>query len=253
MRLQLSTLSLILAVCLGCSSTPEVEPSGPIARFGTTPTIDGVFDEGEWDDAEVVTAGENQQFRIKHDSTNLYFALNAGGGNLWFNTDAGLRVLHWSAQLGSAEYITYDSLTQILDKPFAYELWGLQDESPAVIRETLARYLAENGWAANIAMMGHKMQSEFAVSFDWLGVTIGSGRFAEIPGIHISGGLMLSRSDPEAEEIMAMSIEEREKQYPSLFWPEGSDESNPLNRGTCPDTLRLDPTDFGKIWIDLQM
>jgi hypothetical protein len=96
------------------------------------------------------------------------------------------------------------------------------------------------------------MQSEFAISFDWLGVTVGSQRFVEIPGLHISGGLMLVRDDPETETIMAMSVEERKKQYPSLFSPEGSDETHPLNRGPLPDTLLVNPADFGQIWLDLQ-
>ena len=253
MKVQLSILSLIFICFLGCSSVSEDEPSGPIARFGTTPTIDGVFDEGEWDDAEIVRVGTIEIFRVKHDSVNLYIALKAGGGNLWFNKDEGLRVLHWSAQLGSAEYIKSDTSTQSLDKPFAFELWGLHEKSPALINDALAGYLAENGWASNIAPMGPKMQSEFVISFDWLGVTKGLGRFVEIPSIHISAGLMLARNDPEAEKIMAMSMEERKKQYPSLFWPEGSEQDNPLNMGSCPDTITIDPADFGKIWIDLKM
>jgi hypothetical protein len=253
MKQQFLVLHMILVCVLGCSSVSDVEPPGPVARFGTAPTIDGVFEDGEWDDAEIVTVGRNQRFLIKHDSSNLYIALNAGGGNLWFNKDAGLHVLHWSAQLCSAEYEKLDSTAQILRTPFAPELWGLQKESPDVVNETLMDYLAENGWTANIAPMGHKMQSEFAISFDWLGVTIGSERFIEIPGIHISGGLMLARGDPEVEKIKAMSVEEREKQYPSLLWPEGTDLNHPLNMGSCPDTIRLDPADFGKIWIDLKM
>ena len=252
MKMQMTVLSLFLVGFLGCSSVPEVEPSGPIARFGSLPTIDGVFEEGEWDDAKIVRAGTIEQFRIKHDSTNLYIALNAGGGNLWFYKDTVLHVLHWSAQIGSAKYIKSDSSTLILDKPFSHKLWGLHEESPAVINETLLDYLAENGWVSNIAPMGHKMQSEFAISFEWLGVTIGSERFEEIPGIHICGGLMLSRNDPETETFLAMPVEERKKKYPSLFWPE-SPESHPLNMGSCPDTIHLDPADFGKIWIDFQM
>ena len=256
MKMQLTVLSLMFVCILGCSSVPEVEPTGPIARFGTVPTIDGVFDEGEWDDAEVVQVGENTQFRIKHDSTNLYFGLNAGGGNLWFNKDTVLHVLHWSSQLRSAEFTKLDSLMHILDKRSPKKLWDLQHESPDVINEALMDYLAENGWVSNIAPIGHKYQSEFAISFDWLGVTIGSKRYEEIPGIHIGGGLMLSRDDPESEAIiatlMAMSIEERKKKYPPLHWPE-SPEDHPLNGGSIPDTVNADPADFGKIWIDLQM
>lgn len=252
MKRLLTMLGSVFVVFVGCSTDNEEAPSGPVAGFGTAPIIDGVFDIGEWDDAEIVPVGENQQFRIKHDSTNLYIALNAGGGNLWFDKDDGLQVLHWSAQLGSAQYTRLDSSIQTLNKPFAYELWGLQEESPDVINETLTGYLAENGWVSNIAPMGPKMQSEFAISFDWLGVTMGSKRFVAMPGIHISGGLMLSRDDPEAEAIMAMPVDERKKKYPSLFWPEGSGPDNPLNRGACPDTIRYDPADFGKIWIDLE-
>jgi len=249
---QWSILSLILVCFLGCSSVPVDEPSGPIARFGTTPTIDGVFEDGEWDDATIVHVDNGQQFRIKHDNTNLYFAVGAAGGDLRFNTNTGLRVLHWSAQLGSAEYIKSDTSTQSLDKPFAYELWGLQDESPAVIHETLAGYLAENGWAANIAPMGSLTQSELVVSFDWLGVDIGSGRFVEIPGVRIGCGLLMSRSDPRAEKIMALPPEERERLYPGVFWPSASVPHDSIGMGVCPETIRIDPADFGKIWIDLQ-
>jgi len=247
------SLVCVFLVCFsGCSSTPEVEPSGPVARLGSAPIIDGVFDSGEWDDAGIVRAGTIEQFRIKHDGVNLYFAVNAGGGNLVFNTDTGLRVLHWSAQLGSAEYTKSDTLTQSLDRPFAFELWGLQDESPAVIHETLAGYLAENGWAANTASMGNLMQSELVISFDWLGVNTGSGQFVEIPSVRVGGGLMIARGDPREEELMALSREEMRRLYPSVSWPAESVPNDSIGMGPLPDTVRIDPADFGKIWIDLR-
>jgi hypothetical protein len=65
--------------------------------------------------------------------------------------------------LGSAEYVKSDASTQSLDRPFVFELHGLQNESPAVIQEALAGYLAENGWAANTASMGNVMESNLAV------------------------------------------------------------------------------------------
>lgn len=242
--------SLFMVCFWACSSGQKTEPNGPIAGFGSTPTIDGVFEDGEWDDAEVVHTGKNQQFRLKHDHVNLYLALDAGGGNLWFDKEDGLHVLHWSSQLGSATYKKTDSLMHVLDKPFNHRLWKLQDEPPDVIRKTLIAYLEEEGWTANIAPLGPKMQSEFAISFEWLGIKPGSEQYIQIPGIHICGGLMLTRSDPEFEKIMDMTLDERKKQYPSLFWPE-SPENHPLNGGPCPDTIQLDPVDFGIIWIDL--
>jgi len=139
---------------------------------------------------------------------------------------------------------------QVLDKPFKYKLWKLQDEPPDVIKKTLMNYLKEEGWTANIAPLGPKMQSEFAISFEWLGIQSGSEQYVRIPGIHICGGLMLTRSDPEFEKIMNMPLEERKKQYPSLFWPE-SPKTHPLNGGPCPDMIKIAPDDFGTIWIDL--
>lgn len=64
----------LFACCPACSSTPEIEPSWPVARFGSTPIIDGVFDSGEWDDAAIVRAGAIELFRTKHDGVNLYLA-----------------------------------------------------------------------------------------------------------------------------------------------------------------------------------
>jgi hypothetical protein len=246
---------LILNCVLACSSKRDIPSRGLIARFGSTPTIDGVFAPGEWNDAEIVRADTIEQFRIKHDGINLYFAVKAGGGNLLFNTDAGVRVLHWSAQLGLAEYIKSDTLRQLLEKPFAFELWGLQNESPSVIQEALAGYLANNGWASNTASMGNLMQSELVVSFDWLGVNPKSGRFVEIPSVNICGGLMISRGDPRAEELMTLSQEEMEKLYPSVSWPAkfpASDSLCMLFMGGLPDTIQIDEADFGKIWIDLR-
>ena len=187
------------------------------------------------------------------DGVNLYFAVKAGGGNLVFNTDTGVRVLHWSSQLGSAEYVKSDTLIQSLDRPFAFELWGLQNESPTVIQETLAGYLAENGWTANTASMGELMQSELAVSFDWLGVDTGSGRFVEMPSVRVAGGLMISRGDLREEELQALSREEMKQLYPSVSWPaESAPNDNIRMGGGLPDTIRLDPADYGEIWIDLR-
>jgi len=249
MKRSLPIVFSILLCCSACSSMREAEPEGLIAGFGSTPTIDGVFDSGEWDDTEIVQADTTELFRVKHDGVNLYFAVRAGGGNLLFNTDAGVRVLHWSAQLGSAEYVKSDTSTQALDKPLAPELWGLQDEPPAVIQETLAEYLAENGWASNTASMGNLMESELAVSFDRLGIDAGSGRFVEIPGVRIEAGLMITRSDPRSKKLLALPREELKKRYPFVSWPASSDI---IGQGNLPDSIRVDTADFGRIRIDLK-
>ena len=145
-----------------------------------------------------------------------------------------------------------DASTQSLDKPFAFELWGLRNETQDVIQEALSTYLAENGWAANLASMGHVYESEVALSFDWLGVTLGTGRFVEIPSVRIGGGLLISKGDPRAEEIKALSREERERRYPRLSWPLESAPRDSIGMGPLPDTIHMDPADYGRIWIDLE-
>jgi hypothetical protein len=252
MKIRLSIVSLSLIWVMGCSSVSEDEPSGPVARYGTTPTIDGMFADGEWDDAEIVRTDTGEEFRIKHDGKNLYFGLKAGGGDVWFDTDTGLHVLHWSGQLGSLEYTKSDTSTQTLDKPFAYELWGLREEPPAIVQETLSGYLFDNGWAANLASMGDLYQSELVVSFDRLGVNIESGRFVEIPGVRIEAGFIVSPNDPRVEEIMALSVEERRRRYPALYWPTEPAPDDSIGMGKWPETIRSDAADFGKIWIDLE-
>ena len=252
MKKSILKVLLILAGVTAYSCKSEIEPTGPIARFGSPPIIDGTYDPGEWNDALIVRTDTIEQYRIKHDGVNLYIAVQAGGGNLVFNTESGVRVLHWSAQLGSAEYVISDTLTQLLVKPYAFELWGLHNESPSVIQETLAEYLAKNGWAGSTASMGNLMQTELVVSFDWLGVIPGSWRFAEIPGVRISAGPMIARGDPRAEEFLSLSREEMEKLYPFVSWPSQSPARDSIGLGGLPDTINIKAEDYGKIWIDLQ-
>lgn len=256
MMWKLFLISLFLIFLPGCSKDTDnesAEPSGPMAKFGSTPLIDGIFEEGEWDDATIVQVDSTQQFRIKHDNTNLYFAVGVAGGNFWLNSDTGLCVFHWSAQLGDAKYRKSDSSSLVLDKPFAFDLWELQNEPPTVIQERLAAYLTKNGWVANICPMGSLVQSELAISFNRLGVKTGASRFVEIPGVHIGGGLMISRNDPRVEEIKALSREELKRQFPRLSWPSKSVPNDSLSMGESPETINIDPADFGTIWIDLQI
>ena len=249
MKRQLSLLSLILVCFLGCPAVPEDEPSGPIAKSGTTPTIDGVFEVGEWDDAVIVKAGKHQQFRLKHDGTNLYFALIGDGGNLFFDKDTGLHVLHASAQLCWAEYIKSDDSVQSLAKPYVGQLFGLQNKPVDTINNLINGYLTENGWVASIG--GNQAESEFAVSFDWLGVTTGLGRIVDIPGIYITSGRHFSPE--EIEELMKLSLEERKVQFPTLYWPSEPVPNDSLCAGYCPEKIRCAPTGWGKIWLDLQI
>jgi hypothetical protein len=241
---------MILAFCLGCNSDRQDQPPGPVAGFGSTPVIDGVFGAGEWDDAEVVRAGDGLHFRVKHDRINLYFAFDHDGGNLYFNKKKRIQVLHASAQLGTAEFIKSGKGKQTLDKPFEWQLFGLQNETPVEIKTKLAGFLAENGWVASTGPLGNMAQSEWAVSFKWLGIPEKSKRAVKTPGLYIFCARM-RLSPQEQEALLALPLEERRKVYPPLTWPEIPVPNDSLNNGLCPETIRIDPSGWGTVRIDL--
>lgn len=250
-KIQCAIPGFAFLLFLLCASGCEVEPSGPIARFGSTPAIDGIFEDGEWDDAVVVQVSEYHQFRVKHDSTNLYFAFDQDGGNLWLYNETGLRILHASAQLGSAEYTKSDSLMLLLDRGFEWQLYGLQKKPVGEINKIMSDYLAENGWVASIGPLGNMAQAEWAVSLNWMGVTNAAQRFVETPGLYIFSARM--RLSPEEKEaLLELTPEERKDQYPPLTWPALPVPDDSVNRGLCPKSIKIDPTGWSKIWIDLE-
>ena len=64
---------------------------------------------------------------------------------------------------------------------------------------------------------------------------------------------MISRGDPREEELQALSREEMKQLYPSVSWPaESSPNDNIRMGGGLSDTIRMDPADYGRIWIDLR-
>jgi hypothetical protein len=233
---------------LGGPAVPEDEPSGPIAKSGTTPTIDGVFEVSEWDDAVIVKAGKHQQFRLKHDGTNLYFALIGDGSNLFLERDTCFHVLHASAQLTWAVYSKSEDTIQSRYKKYDHKLWGLQNKPADSIKYLIKSYLSENGWVASIG--GTKRQTEFALSFDWLGINIKSGGYVKIPNIYIYSGMLFAPGDPEIEKLMALSLEERKTQYPTLYWP-SEPAPNESSKENFPETVSFDPSTWGNIWIGL--
>ena len=109
-------------------------------------------------------------------------------------------------------------------------------------------YLAENGWVGSIG--GNKAQSEFAVSFKWLGLSIGSKRYVELPSLYITSGRHFTMEEIN-EFLKKLSLEERKKQYPTLYWPVLPVPNDSIASGYSPKRISFDPTEWGKIWVDL--
>ena len=250
MKVLLILLCLIIVCLFGCSSNTGDEPCEPIVRYGSTPTINGVFEDGEWDDATVVQVCKEHHIMVKHDVSHLYFGFVQDGGNLWLYKDKGLHVLHASAQLGDAKYDKSKSMTVSLNKSFEWQLYGLQNESMTNINEILAEYLAKNGWVSSTGPLGNLAQSEWAVSFDFLGISNTTQRYAETPGLYIFSARM--RLSPEEKNVLAaLPPDDRKNQFTILSWPISSPPNDSLNNGQCPETISIDQTAWGKICIDL--
>ncbi len=236
MKKRLATLGLISVLVVGCGSAPPEEQAGPIAKIGTVPTIDGVFAEGEWDDALAMAGDSSWQWRIKHDGTNLYLAVDGTGGNLYFLRGDVITVLHASYSLGTAEYTKSDSSSWACSKEYAWELYKLQEQSASEINEGMTGYLAANGWVGSLMPMGTQVQTEFAISFDWLGIT--DRAFAETPKVYV-----WTAANLPAEELNGRSS--------WWSWPPIPEPSDSVNYGDCPPTISTDPSAWGVIRIDL--
>jgi hypothetical protein len=149
-------------------------PASIDAPAGSTPRIDGMFSKGEWEDAEVVALTATKKMLVKHDDENLFVALNSVGGELFFHREGRVQVLHASFALGSAEY-GHEGESWTLVHRSDIALHGLQNSPANEIDAEFGRHLEENGWAASLMPMGSPYETEWAVSFDWLGVELDGG------------------------------------------------------------------------------
>jgi hypothetical protein len=42
------------------------------------------------------------------------------------------------------------------------------------------------------------------------------------------------------------------RQYPTVYWPAEPQPDDAIGMVTWPETIRIDPTGFGQMWIDLE-
>lgn len=133
------------------------DPAVTDVPFGKAADIDGKMPDEEWADAAVVKVGETATIRVKHDKTTLYLAHSkfpAGGfACLFVKSGDDVRILHASAQLGSALYRKKADAWNPAAKDYA---WKKAD-----------RMWKEEGWRAS---EGFAAGQEFAVSFKTLGL-----------------------------------------------------------------------------------
>lgn len=148
-------------------------PPEVTAPRGSAPRIDGFFGETEWADAATLELSATKKVLLKHDGQNLYVALDAPGGDLFFHSGDRVRQLHSSFALGSKEYAPVEGGTWSFVSKTPIALHGLQKRQPEEIDAAFAQHLETQGWAASLIPMGNPYQTEFVVSFEWLGIAPG--------------------------------------------------------------------------------
>lgn len=231
MKRTLFLLFLAAVVVCSCAGGGERSSTKITARLGTAPLIDGIFEEGEWDDANVVVPDTAKAIYLKHDRNNLYVAVNGDGGNIYVVKGDKLYVLHASFSLGRAEYSRADGDTWTRDKEYVWELYRLQEKTAEEINAGITGYLKQNGWAGSLIPMGSKTQTEFAISFEWLNKPAGTPKFLissiqNIPRSEIKGG------------------------DPRIRWPATAAPIDSLDRGYTPEKITLDVSGWSSIAID---
>ena len=211
-----------------------------VARCGKPPIIDGVFDEGEWNDANYIPIGETKKIRLKHDNKHLYLALDGDGGNIYLNKDDKVYVFHASFSLGWLEYSKF-GYAWVRDKDYEWELTNIQKEGNEVSQKKMAEYLQKNGWVMSLIPMGNKCQSEFAISFERIGIDTkgNSADQAKVPKMLISSIQNMPPSEYKGEDIW-------------LLWPSNGVYSDLINGGKSLGRMKMDTSTWGDIYIELK-
>ncbi|MBU1948271.1 MAG: hypothetical protein KJ927_06135, partial [Candidatus Eisenbacteria bacterium] len=101
--------------------------------MGATPTIDGIFQDGEWADANTIVLDSTKTIHLKHDKENLYIALDGDGGNIYVLKDDLITILHASFSLGWAEYSKRNGTSWDCQREYNWELYKLQEKTEAEI------------------------------------------------------------------------------------------------------------------------
>ena len=132
------------------------------------PKIDGILEAGEWDGSTVVTMTDDSSLHWMHADDVLYMAVESsavGAVNLAISIGDETWILHSSAALGSAQYVSGDAIWE-LSYGFEWCCRSATDES------ALLELLDDEGWQANIGFTGDVGIVEYQVTLPWNGAFV---------------------------------------------------------------------------------
>lgn len=184
----------------------------------SAPTIDGVINEAEWKSAAEPAKG----IRLMHDGRFLYLGLSGGGeglGSINLASKGKVLVLHASAALGTAVYEAKQDGWHI-GRKFTFNC-RKTDNSPVAVEER-SKFLAADGWVANVFNQGSKDQREYKISLDLL---------------------------DDEKATLAITYFDTQKNENTISWPPATDDTyHPkLAAGWLPEPIQLDPSKWAKV------
>ena len=134
--------------------------------LGSACVLDGVLEEGEWNDALVVLLDDSITLFMKHAGGLLYLGIRApdmGVGNLFIVRDGEVWVLHSSAALGTAIYEQVEDTWQ-LKQDFVWRCRARGFSASAV--EQREEFFETEGWFATISYLGTPEDMEYKIVLD---------------------------------------------------------------------------------------
>jgi len=158
--------AILLASCTSTDTTTTIAPPGRVLSVpgAEAPTIDGVMEAGEWNEATSTMMTDASPLHWMHSGETLFVALEGGdlgAVNLAITTGDEVWILHSSAALGSALY-TREQSSWALTHDFS---WCCRSTTDDTDRRAL---LDEEAWQANIGFAGDVGVVEYEVVMPWV-------------------------------------------------------------------------------------
>ena len=170
-------IPIFVVACGGTTPTPKATPIPPTAipeptatlpapdvlqvPKGNTPSIDGTFSPGEWDDALKTDLTNGGELMLMHDDGYLYMGIRSremGYGSICNVDDNQISILHSSAGLGTAIFErSGDDWRRI--QQFSYCCWEASQSQ-------LDEFLLRDGWVASVGTKGVPEEMEYQIAME---------------------------------------------------------------------------------------
>lgn len=162
-----SCVAILLCLSFFLATPIQSQPSDKVvAVYGSTPTLDGAIDIGEWDDASIVifslTGGANCTVYVKQDEANLHVAFNISDNTYSADDACGIAfdVDHDGNVTLQADDILFIITRNVTIQEFDVTI---EDWNPTTV----------SGWSAKAVSTQSVWQAEYNITYSKLNIIAG--------------------------------------------------------------------------------